>query len=338
MTFLESQQEPRLLSHYSADANMVNAYTEGKDLYAMIASKVYNNNYADNLEFHPDTGKIQPDGKKRRTACKSLLLGIMYGMGVGAIAAKLKCSIEEAQDIKQSFFKQFPNVENWILETEKFAHKYGYVEDIWGRRRRLPDILMPKFEVITGEKEFNPLLGSKGKFSSSAEKLKQQYMSKLKNCRDKKSIDSVKLQAKQAGIEIKDNTGYVSRSERQCVNARIQGGAASMSKRAMINVYRNEELRNLGFRLLLTVHDELIGECPKENKERCKELLSQCMIDAAKPEVIVPFKCDASDFDSWYIDVYASEILKEYRACKDFEKLCKNHPECTSEQLQKMIE
>lgn len=73
--FSQSQQEPRLLSHYSGDEHMVNAYKEGKDLYAMIASKVYHNNYEDNLEFNPITKKIQPDGKHRRTSVKGLLLG-----------------------------------------------------------------------------------------------------------------------------------------------------------------------------------------------------------------------------------------------------------------------
>lgn len=70
-----SQQEPRLLSHYSQDENMINAYKENKDLYAMIASRVYHNNYEDNLEFNPITHAIQPDGKQRRSSVKSLMLG-----------------------------------------------------------------------------------------------------------------------------------------------------------------------------------------------------------------------------------------------------------------------
>ena len=53
---------------------MINAYKEGKDLYATIASRVYHNKYEDNLEFRPD-GSINPDGKKRRASCKTLLLG-----------------------------------------------------------------------------------------------------------------------------------------------------------------------------------------------------------------------------------------------------------------------
>ena len=75
LTFLSwSQQEPRLLSAYAQDENMINAYKEGKDLYATIAAGVYKNDYWDNMEKHQD-GTPNPEGKKRRSACKSLLLG-----------------------------------------------------------------------------------------------------------------------------------------------------------------------------------------------------------------------------------------------------------------------
>ena len=50
------------------------AYRDGKDLYAMIASKIYHNNYDDNLEHNPD-GSFNPEGKKRRSSVKSLMLG-----------------------------------------------------------------------------------------------------------------------------------------------------------------------------------------------------------------------------------------------------------------------
>ena len=69
-----SQQEPRLLSQYSGDENMINAYKAGKDLYATIAQGVYKNTYWDNMECWED-GSPNPEGKKRRGSCKSLLLG-----------------------------------------------------------------------------------------------------------------------------------------------------------------------------------------------------------------------------------------------------------------------
>ena len=54
---------------------MINAYKQGKDLYATIAAGVYKNNYEDNLEFDPRTGEFNPAGAARRGSCKSLLLG-----------------------------------------------------------------------------------------------------------------------------------------------------------------------------------------------------------------------------------------------------------------------
>ena len=68
------QQEPRILSQFSQDENMINAYKHGKDLYATIASGVYHNRYEDNLEVNPD-GSPNPEGAKRRSSVKSLLLG-----------------------------------------------------------------------------------------------------------------------------------------------------------------------------------------------------------------------------------------------------------------------
>ena len=340
-----SQQEPRLLAHYSNDKHMIEAYKENKDLYASIAAKVYHNNYEDNREFRPD-GTINPDGKKRRTSVKSLLLGIMYGMSTPSIAAQLKCDIKEAEDIKQGFFKEFPNVNNWINKTQKFAKEHGYVEDAWGRRRRLPDIKRAKYEVENDNVEFsfNPLLYSSGINRNTNNDLVEDYLIRLNRCRSKKESDNIKEQAKKDNIRIKDNSGFVAQAERQCVNARIQGGAASMSKKAMINVYNSKELKDLGFKLLIVVHDEIIGECPKENKEQCKELLSKIMIESALPEVTVPMKCDVDDFPSWYYDVYSSEIKKEYnKLCEDKNKntayslLLNNHEEITEVELNNIL-
>lgn len=69
-----SQQEPRLLSHMSGDEQMINAYKQGKDLYATIASGIYKMDYWDCMEKHED-GSPNPDGKKRRSSVKGLLLG-----------------------------------------------------------------------------------------------------------------------------------------------------------------------------------------------------------------------------------------------------------------------
>lgn len=54
---------------------MINSYRQGKDLYATIATGIYKGTtYWDNMEHHED-GSPNPEGKKRRSNCKKLLLG-----------------------------------------------------------------------------------------------------------------------------------------------------------------------------------------------------------------------------------------------------------------------
>ena len=97
------QQEPRIMAQFAQDDNMINAYKEKKDLYATIASIVHNNDYWDNMEHRQD-GSPNPEGKKRRSNCKSILLGIMYGRGVASIAEQTGCTIPEAQKIIDDFY------------------------------------------------------------------------------------------------------------------------------------------------------------------------------------------------------------------------------------------
>lgn len=58
---------------------MIEAYMTGKDLYATMAADIYKLPYADCMEFYLDengnkTDVTNPEGKKRRSATKSILL------------------------------------------------------------------------------------------------------------------------------------------------------------------------------------------------------------------------------------------------------------------------
>ena len=70
-----SAQEPRSTASLANDEAMLNAYKEGKDLYAVIGSKSFHVPYQECLEFRPTDGKINPDGKSRRSKAKTILLG-----------------------------------------------------------------------------------------------------------------------------------------------------------------------------------------------------------------------------------------------------------------------
>ena len=340
-----SQQEPRLLSQYSQDENMINAYKEGKDLYATIASGVYKMGYWDCMEKFED-GTPNPSGKKRRSSVKSLLLGIMYGRGVNSIAEQINGTIEEAQEIVNNFYKSFPKVKNWMDETNKNAKINGYVEDLWGRRRRLPDILLQKYEIKDSNissNVFNPFIGCPDRVLET--KLVQKYREKLSSAKGYKEVEEIKQEAKKEKVDIKDNGGFIAQAERQCVNARIQGGAATMTKIAMNKIHRDDILNSLGFKLLIGVHDELIGECPKENTEEVAERLTYVMKTCIEDICDVPFKCDADVCDHWYYNDYADVVRQEYNKIIDggvsqeeaFKTLCITHCELLPEQLVEII-
>ena len=342
-----SQQEPRLLSCYSQDENMINAYKQDKDLYATIASGVYHNDYWDNMEFHQD-GTPNPEGKKRRKNCKSILLGIMYGRGVSSIAEQINSSIEEAQQIIDNFFKSFPKVKIWIDKTINDAKKNGYVEDLWGRRRRLPNLLLHPYEITYEgkvEPTFNPFLNCKDKVDNKIENQMKNYEKQLLECKYKKEVTAIKDIANKNGFKVKENSILLSQAERQCVNARIQGGSATMTKIAMNKLYRDKELNDLGFKLLIGVHDELIGECPKENVDKVEKRFTYVMKTAIQDVCEVPFKCDADICEHWYYNDYCNELKEHFNADLEennnkeelFNKYVKEHSEISKEQLKYIL-
>lgn len=66
-------------------------------------------------------------------------------------------------------------------------------------------------------------------------------------------------------------------AERQAGNAIVQGTAADIAKNAMLLCEHDPELNALGYRLLLQIHDELLGECPEENVAKVKARVKYLM-------------------------------------------------------------
>lgn len=87
-------------------------------------------------------------------------------------------------------------------------------------------------------------------------------------------------------------------AERTAMNTPIQGSAADIIKKAMIDMAAQLKEKNLKTRLLLQVHDELIFEAPKSEIEILEKLVPQVMEHAV--ELKVPLKVDYSFGSSWY--------------------------------------
>lgn len=296
-----SQQEPRVLAHLCQDENMINAYKSGKDLYSTMASLAFHVPYEDCKEFYPD-GTTNHEGKARRSRIKAVVLGLMYGRGDASVGEQLGIPVEEARELSKALFDAFPKMKQYIEDTKAAVKKIGYTTTLWGRRRYLEYITKDKYEYRYGVNRpvnFDPLFDSDdGGDQEVSQEIKDYYndiLDKANYSRRKQII----AEAEKNGILIEDNGYWIAESERQVVNSIVQGSAADMTKRAMVALYNHKELKELGFRLLMSVHDENIGECPKENVKRVTELLSEVMI-AANNKCCVPMKCDAEVSECWY--------------------------------------
>lgn len=272
----------------------------------------------------------------------------MYQMGSKTLAESIGTSKEEAQKIIDDFYSGFPKVKKWVSGTLDFVREKGYVEDFWGRRRRLPDVHLPKYRIVNTNNisnglTFNPILHCSGINREEKDPLITKYENALKNVRGFKDVNIIKKQAEAEKVEIHDNTGFISQAERQCVNARVQGGAASMSKIALRKVYDDEELNKLGFKLLLQIHDEFIGECPKENSDLVAERLTKVMKESVSDIIKVPFKCDPDIASCWYYNDYSDILNQDYQGrLKDngegaLQSIYEDYCECTPEQINEML-
>ena len=297
-----SGQEVRVTAHVSHDQKMIQAYVDNKDVYVEIASLSYGVPYEECLEHRPD-GTTNPEGKARRGSAKKIVLGILYGRQVASIAQQLGVSTKEAQAIYNKVLDSFPELAQFIQDAQEQARKYGYVSTIWGRRRQLPDMQLPLYEFTYTDgvpMDFDPLADDEVEISTEVPlELCEQWTNELLNCRYYKSKLALLDRIRAQGISIKDNSMKVTDAERQCVNSIVQGSSADLTKLAMIELYNNSELRELGFKMLIPVHDEIIAECPVENSARCAELMSECMKHAGK-DLCVPLKCDVEAFYHWY--------------------------------------
>lgn len=303
-----SQQEPKALSalcKMQGDSQMYETFMQGKDLYSEIASKAFNKPYEECKEFNED-GTTNKQGKERRTQAKSILLGVLYGRGEKSIAEQLKCSVEKAQNIKESVFRGFPAIKQFEDSSLQMAKELGYVTTISGRKRRLPDLMLDDYEFryINGAKPDDDLLDFDNEeiITEVPETTQRRLATRLRNARSIKDRNSIINNAKEQGIEIIDNTRKIASATRQCVNSRIQGSAADLTKLAMIELNKNERLKELGFRLLIPVHDEVIAECPKEYAKECSELLASVMSKSAEKMLKMPIKCDVTVTREWYGD------------------------------------
>ncbi len=219
-----SQIELRVLAHVANDAAMREDFLEGRDIHRSTAARVFN------MPQDMVTGEM-------RSKAKAVNFGIVYGIGAFSLSKDIGVSRKEADDYIKEYLKNYAGVDAYMKRVAEEAKEQGYVEDIFGRRRYLPELRSTNFNM----RAFG---------------------------------------------------------ERVARNMPIQGAAADIIKIAMIRVSSRLEKEKLQARLILQVHDELIVECPEEEAEQVKRLLTEEMEGAVS--LSVPMVADAHAGRTWF--------------------------------------
>jgi DNA polymerase-1 len=98
--------------------------------------------------------------------------------------------------------------------------------------------------------------------------------------------------------ELNSRNGQIrSAAERVTVNMPIQGTAADILKRAMIDLHGELARQRMKARMILTVHDELLFEAPKEEADAAAVVVREKMERAVKLDV--PLDVDVGVAENW---------------------------------------
>ena len=161
---------------------------------------------------------------------KNIYLGLTYNMGMPKLAASLGLPIQEAQELFNLFHEGAPYVGNLKKRVVSKVDKTGRLKTLLGRTRHFDMWETRDFERAKKEGAF-PL----------EEALERYGNGKIRRAWTFKSL-----------------------------NALIQGSAADVQKKAMVDLWESGVAE--AAKLCLTVHDEMDGSVPDENSELIKEI------------------------------------------------------------------
>ena len=145
-----SQIELRIIAALSNDQAMIDAFSEGIDIHAATASKVFGT-------------AVSEVSREQRSQAKAVNFGIIYGQSAFGLSQNLGIPRKEAKAIIDSYFEQYPTIKKYMDAVVAQSRDKGYVETLLKRRRYLPDINSTN-AIVRGYAERNavnaPIQGS----------------------------------------------------------------------------------------------------------------------------------------------------------------------------------
>jgi DNA polymerase I len=258
-----SQIEPRqianLLYLWCNDNSMRQLYLDGVDLYTTMAMKVFNldEEYCVDGAYDP-THKFKP-----RSVMKTGVLATLYGQSVKSFAKKMGVSDEVAKQFFDGMDSSFPGINPFREKVLKQLREHGYVETLFGRKRRFPDY--------------------------------QRKYARLQSLNRK----PWKILSYTEAQERNELWRYCAKCEREAVNCVIQGTSADILKQIIIAM--DAVCQERGWRLMMSIHDEIMISMPKsdltiDSIEVINEIMTRTVTCS------VPLKCDTVIQPRWMVE------------------------------------
>ena len=129
-----SQIELRLLAHFSGCKELIDAYKEEKDVHATTAAQVFG------VSFEEVTSKM-------RREAKAVNFGIIYGISDFGLARNLNISTAKAKAYIEKYFETYSSIKDYMNKNVEFAKANGYVSTLTGRKRVIPEIKSPNYNI-----------------------------------------------------------------------------------------------------------------------------------------------------------------------------------------------
>ena len=129
-----SQIELRILAHFSEDPVLVEAFRTGQDIHSRTAQEVFG------------VGPMAQTAEHRRAA-KVINFGIIYGLSPFGLAQNLQIDQKEAAKFIAAYFERYRGVKEYLDRGLKEVRRTGFTRTLFGRRRPIPEISSPQFNL-----------------------------------------------------------------------------------------------------------------------------------------------------------------------------------------------
>jgi DNA polymerase-1 len=122
-----SQFELRILAHITHEPRLVEAFSTGEDIHTITAASLFN-------------VPVEQVTKDQRRLAKTVVYAVLYGQSAFGLAQITGMTNSEASEFIKRYHETFPNIKGYVDSTLNQAHKQGYVNTLYGRKRFFPDL------------------------------------------------------------------------------------------------------------------------------------------------------------------------------------------------------